>query len=224
MRYLILANIGLATFGTLGGFAEKLIGPVSSEDEYVVVTGSALVDKAAITKTLGRDPEMDLVIVDIKVAPRGENKFAVNLDDFVLISRKDGQRSQPLAPSQIAGKGALVVSQGGRGGGGGLVNGSRGPIWGGMPGTGTRPRRIGGDDEVATSSGGAETKTTITAGANEKDNPLLGILKEKILPQRETSEPVAGLLYFYLEGKHKLKDLELMYTTPAGRLMLDFQK
>ena len=105
-----------------------------------------------------------------------------------------------------------------------MVNGSRGPIWGGMPGTGTRPQRIGGDDEVATAGGVTETKTAINDGGKEKDNPLLGILKEKILPQGETNEPVTGLLYFYLEGKHKLKDLELMYKSPAGRLMLDFQK
>src|SRR3954447_22549206 len=110
MRYLILATVA-----TFAAYAEKPAGPVSSEDEYVVITGSALVDKPSITKTLGRDPGMDLVIVEIKVAPRGDSKIAVNLDDFVLLSRKDGQRSQPLAPSEIAGKGALVVAQGGQG-------------------------------------------------------------------------------------------------------------
>ena len=130
MRYVIL----IAVVATLAN-AEKHTGPVSSEDEYLVVTGSAVPDKQAVAKSMGQDPGMDLIIVDIKVAPRGENKIAVSFDDFTLISRKDGQRSQPLAPSQIAGRGALVVAQGGPGGGGGMVNGGRGPIWGGVPGT-----------------------------------------------------------------------------------------
>ena len=135
MRYLVFAMVATVA----AAYADKPAGPVSSEDEYLVVTASALVDRAEVTKALGYDAGMDLVIVDVKLAPRGENKITVSHDDFTLISRKDGQRSQPLAPSQIAGKGALVVAQGGRGGGGGLFTGSRGPIWGGAPGTGTRP-------------------------------------------------------------------------------------
>jgi hypothetical protein len=69
-----------------------------------------------------------------------------------------------------------------------------------------------------------ETQAVINEGSQEKENPFLAVLKEKSLQQRETSEPITGLLYFYFEGKHKLKDLELMYKSPAGRMMLDFQK
>lgn len=221
MRYLVFAMVATVA----AAYADKPAGPVSSEDEYLVVTASALVDRAEVTKALGYDAGMDLVIVDVKLAPRGENKITVSHDDFTLISRKDGQRSQPLAPSQIAGKGALVVAQGGRGGGGGLFTGSRGPIWGGAPGTGTRPERVGSDGEtVVTGTGSTETQAVINEGSQDKENPFLAVLKEKSLQQRETSEPVTGLLYFYFEGKHKLKDLELMYKSPAGRMMLDFQK
>jgi hypothetical protein len=219
VRYLILTAI-LATLAA----AEKHIGPVSSEDEFMVVTGSAAPDRQSVIKTIGQDPGMDLIIVNVKLAPRGEKKIAVNFDDFTLISRKDGQRSQPLAPAQIAGKGALVVAQGGTGGGGGMFSGSRGPIWGGAPGTGTRPKRVGGDGESGVIGAPTETKAAVTTGDKDKDNPLLALLKEKALPQIETNEPVTGLLYFFLEGKHKLKDLELMYKSPAGRLILDFEK
>lgn len=219
MRYVILT----AVFAVLAS-AEKHTGPVSSEDEYVVVTGSAAPDRQSVIKEIGRDPGMDLIVVNIKLAPRGENKVAVNFDDFTLISRKDGQRSQPLAPGQIAGKGALVVVQGGPGGGGGMFSGGRGPIWGGAPGTDTRPKRIGGDGEAGAVGAPTETKAAVTTGEKDKDNPMLALLKEKALPQTETTEPVTGLLYFFLEGKHKLKDLELMYKSPAGRLILDFEK
>ena len=221
MRSLIFAMVAIVA----AAYADKPAGPVSSEDEYVVVTASALVDRAEVTKALGYDAGMDLVVVDVKLAPRGENKITVSHDDFTLISRKDGQRSQPLAPSQIAGKGALVVAQGERGGGGGLFTGSRGPIWGGAPGTGTRPQRVGSDGESAVSGTGVtETQAAIDEGSKDKENPFLAVLKEKSLQQTETSEPTTGLLYFYFEGKHKLKDLELMYKSPAGRMMLDFQK
>lgn len=220
MRYLAFAILG-----ALAAYADKPAGPVSSEDEYLVVTGSALVDRQSVTKALGLDPGMDLVVVDVKLSPRGDNKITVHPDDFTLISRKDGQRSQPLAPSQIAGKGALVVAPGGRGGGGGMFTGSRGPIWGGTPGTGTRPQRVGSDGEAVVPAGeGTETKSAITTGAKDKDNPLLAVLKEKALPLRETNDPLTGYLYFFFDGKHKLKDLELMYKSPAGRLILDFQR
>ncbi len=103
---------------------------------------------------------------------------------------------------------------------------SAGPIWGGVPGSGTRPRRMGGDGGGVGNSGAvSETKATVSVDGKEKENPLLEILKAKILPERETNEPVNGLLYFLFEGKHKLKDLELMYKNPAStRLILDFQR
>jgi hypothetical protein len=50
------------------------------------------------------------------------------------------------------------------------------------------------------------------------------VMKQKELRQATTSEPISGLLYFVLEGKHKLKDLELLYRTSEGTLNLDFQK
>jgi hypothetical protein len=48
------------------------------------------------------------------------------------------------------------------------------------------------------------------------------VLKEKILPEKETDAPVSGLLYFPME-KQKLKDLELIYKTPEGKLTLRFK-
>jgi hypothetical protein len=215
----------LAAIFALAATAAKPVLPAISEDEHLVVEASAYIDKADVAAALGQDPGMELVVVEVKLAPRGETKLQVNLDDFTLISRKDGQRSQPLAPSQIAGAGALVVVPGQQGGGGGgMMNPNRGPIWGGMPGTGTRPRRMGGDGETGAVGGPSATQATVNTGGKTTENPLLDVLKEKALPQTETNAPVTGLLYFYLEGKHKLKHLELMYKSPAGRLILDFEK
>jgi hypothetical protein len=170
---------------------------------------------------------MELVVVEVKLTPKGEQpKAAVYLDDFTLLSRKDGQRSQPLSPSQLAGKGALVVRAGGMGGGGGGFGTPRqGPIIGGIPGVGDRPRRVGGDD---TNAGGAappeQASARIDDGSNEKDNPLLQVLKDKVLKEGEATDTTSGLLYFILDGKlPKPKDLALLYKSREGRLVLDFK-
>jgi hypothetical protein len=181
-----------------------------------------VITRAEVTKVLGVDPGVDLIAVDMKLMPKVEGKLAVTRDDFILISRKDGQRSQAMHPSQIAGSGVMIVSSRAPGAVGGIGQQRQGPIWGGMPGTGGRPRRLGGDQDVGQVDPG-ETRASIT-DTKEKDNPVLLALKQKELPEAEIAEPATGLLYFLFEGKHKLKDLELMYKGPGGNLMLDFEK
>lgn len=198
--------------------------PAEAGDEILELTATAYADRQGVTTALGSDPGMDMIVVQVKLSPRGENQVQVSRDDFTLISRKDGQRSQPLAPSQIAGSGSLVVTSTGVGASGIGSGGQRNrPIWGGTPGVGDRPRRLGGDDDIATGATPAQAQATLE-NSQGKDSPLMDVLKEKILPEKTTNEAVSGQLYFFLEGKHKLKDLELLYKSPAGRLTLDFQK
>jgi hypothetical protein len=64
---------------------------------------------------------------------------------------------------------------------------------------------------------------TVTTGDMKKEDPLLALLKAKTLPEKKTSSPISGLLYFSLDGKHKPKDLVLQYSGPAGRLSLEFK-
>ena len=51
---------------------------------------------------------------------------------------------------------------------------------------------------------------------------LLEALKGKELPTKESVEPVEGYLYFALDGKHKLKNLEVLYRGAAGKLTMSF--
>ena len=202
--------------------ADKKIEPVKAGNDNIDLSGLAFIGRADVTKVLGVDPGVDLIVVDMKLMPKNDGKLAVSRDDFTLISRKDGQRSQAMHPSQIAGSGVMVVSSRGPGASGGIAQPRQGPIWGGMPGTGDRPRRLGGDRDVSQVDPG-ETKASIT-DTKEKDSPVLAALRQKELAQSEIAEPASGLLYFLFEGKHKLKDLELMYKGPGGNLMLDFEK
>jgi hypothetical protein len=52
---------------------------------------------------------------------------------------------------------------------------------------------------------------------------LLEALKAKQLPERESTEVTQGFLYFPLDGKHKLKNLAVLYRGPAGKLDLEFE-
>jgi hypothetical protein len=158
--------------------------------------------------------------VAIEVTPRFGKEVAVTRDDFVLKTDKDGERSGPFAPSQIAGRGAMVVRQTGGAGGTGMHD-NDGPIVGGYPGTIGAPRRMGGDGiGDAGAPAGAEAKTR--TGSHEKEDPMLGVLKQKELPETKTDKPVSGLLYFPME-KQKAKDLELRYAASGDKITMRFR-
>jgi hypothetical protein len=192
----------------------------SASNEAVEISATAYCSKATVREVVGSDLGGYIVVVDVRVNPKSDRALAVYLDDFVLRSDKDGQRSEPFAPSQIAGRGTLVISE--RGGAGMMVD-EAGPVWGGYPGTG-RPRRMSGPGAVMGTPGESTSEVSVHSGSKEKENPLLVTLKEKCLPETETSEPVSGLLYFPMEGKHKPKQLEMYYQGPAGKLSLRFRR
>jgi hypothetical protein len=144
----------------------------------------------------------------------------VRRDDFLLRSDKDGQKCQPFAPTQIAGPSALVISQGGSRGG--LMSEDRGPVWGGIGGG--RPRRMGGEGAAVGNVDAGSAQAGFSSDPKRQEDPVLTALRQKALPEKSAGEPVTGLLYFLLDGKHKPKDLELRYDGPAGKLSLRFRQ
>ncbi len=223
MRYfsvLLLAASSLAAADK-----KSLLGHYSND--MIDLDATAVPDLDGVHERLGRDVP-DLVIVEIKIRVKTEKPLAIDLDDFTLRSDRNGERSKPYLPGQLAGKGALVVSRRSTGGGGGIGSGNNGPGLGGggIPGT------IGGPDYFPGEGGGIgntvshDTETKVTQSESErdkKDNPLLAVLKAKIMPTGDIADATKGLLYFQMEGKHKIKDLELMYKGPAGRFQLRFK-
>jgi hypothetical protein len=206
---------------SLAAAAERKNPSAYVENQQVGIAAMLFQGKDAIREELGSDLGGYFAVLKVTVTPKDGKPLPVFRDDFLLRSDKDGQRSQPFAPSQIAGRGALVISSNGRGGG--VMAENPGPVWGGMPGTGGRPGRLGGDSANIGNSGESSAEATVNTGNREKDDPLLAVLKDKVLPEKETTEPLSGLLYFSLEGKHKPKDLELRYAGPAGKLSLRFR-
>lgn len=205
-----------ATCAALLGAADKKVPLHSTENGLVEITATAFADRESVKQVLGSDLGGHYIVVEVHLTPRDGAKLDVHLDDFTLKTDRDGERTTPFAPSQIAGRGALVVTTGATSGGT-VMAGAPGPPMGPYGGLGGGMIGGGGGE------GGTEAHATMKSGSKEKPDPMLAVLKEKILPEKETDAPVSGLLYFPME-KQKLKDLELIYKTPDGKLFLRFGK
>jgi len=221
MRYRVF--IALLAAGILAAADNKKLPIEQTSNESIDISATVMTDKDQIKQELGSDFGGEIVVVKVTVRNVTDKPFRVSLDDFTLISGKDGQHSQPYAPSQIAGSASLVVTeQGTRGGIGASPNG---PVWGGVPGTGGGPRQLPGNGGGIGSTGTAPSsvEAKVENGKSDQDNPLLAVLKAKVMPEKEITESTSGLLYFQMLGKLKSKDLELHYKGPAGRLGLRFR-
>jgi hypothetical protein len=196
--------------------AEKKPPEGTISNSALEISAKLYTDKDDIKRILGSDLDGYFTLVDVRMAPKSGSKLAVTRDDFVLRSDKDGQRASPFHPSQIAGRDVLVVSTTS---GGSISAENGGTVWG-RP-TGGPPVRTGTDGPTMGNS--ASGSHASSAAGKTPEDPVLAALKEKVLAEKEISEPLSGLLYFLLEGKHKPKDLELIYKGPAGRLSLRFK-
>ena len=220
MRYLLPLLLIAALASAAGDKKSRPTGEAGNDNVDIYAT--PLLDKDQIKAALGIELPPGIIAIRVKIVPKGDDPLSISRDDFEIISHKDGQRSGPFVPTQIAGGATMVVSTVTRDNGtyGGNPNG---PVWGGIPGLG-RPRQMPGDGGAVGSGGGgvteAEAKTS--TDTKQKDSPLLAALNEKMLADKETKETESGYLYFPLEGKQKLKDIELIYKGPAGRLIVPF--
>lgn len=189
----------------LAGDRKPLPGQAGNDD--VDLEGSVILNHDEVTSAIGGDIGEGYVVVRMKVIPKGGKPLRVGPDDFTMISRKDGQRSTALAPSEIAGKGALVVKHG-------TADGSK-SSW-----------DAGGIGGMVGSSPGTVQRDVIKGTQiddNAKANPALAALTEKILPDKETKTPIEGLLYFSINGKLKPKDVAVVYKGDAGKLIMEFE-
>lgn len=190
---------------------DKKLPIEQTSNDLISLSATAITDRDQIKQELGSDLGADMVVVKVTVRPVSDKPIQISLDDFLLISEKGYfERAQPLAPSQIAGSAALVITpQDGKSGNGGHNR----PTFGGF-GLGGM---VGGGSSVKPPS-----DSKVEATKSDKENPLLAVLTAKCLPEKETSEELSGLLYFQIDGKVKPKDLEFHYKGPAGQLALRF--
>jgi hypothetical protein len=187
--------------------ADKKLPIEETSNDLLKVSANAILDRDQIKQELGYDLGPDIVVLHVTLHTVSDKPVQVSHDDFLLISDKDGQRSQPYEPGQIAGADSLTVTP---------------------TGTKQNARRpgltIGGfGGGIGTGSATPTNDVKVQAQHDDKANPLLAVLAEKILPEKELADTVSGLLYFQIVGKVKPKDLELHYKGPAGKMALRFK-
>jgi hypothetical protein len=192
----------------------------TAANQQIKVEAVVYLNRETIKEKVGVDMNPAIVLAELKVTPVGDAPVKIWREEFVLHSFKDGQKSTPFAASEIAGNNVLVISHR-AGEGGGVAGQNNGPTFGGLGGT------FGG---FGNGGGIGNTASTTEAVAEAKSgdekappNPLLKRIEDRLLPQNEISGPVGGELYFLLEGKHKAKDLQLLYKGVAGKLVVTFQ-
>ncbi len=208
-----LGCLGLLTFS--GWAKEKNPSPGRAENEAVLVTAEAFTDAAGIKSLIGSDLHGYYTVLRVTVTPKA-GKLAIQRDDFLLRTDKDGERSHPMAASEIAGRTDMTLTA--------VQSGSVGtqknaPVWS-APGMGMGMPSDGGFG--GNGAGGSTASSKMNQTAPGKADPMYDMLKQKILPDGDIEHPATGLLIFNLE-KQKLKDLELIYTTAQGPLKLRFR-
>jgi hypothetical protein len=209
MRASALAGATLLCTVTLFG-AKKVISPnTTAGNDDIDIQATITLAEQEVAQKLGADPGKGIVLLHLRVMSKTDKPIQISPDDFILLAHDDGERSRPFAPAEIAGPGAMVLTEKG-----GITHtGSSIGFGGGM---------IGGGG----ASPGNPKVTTLATRMNSKDEgnaKLLQVLRAKELPQKETADPVEGYLYFPLDGKHKLKNLAVLYRGPAGKLNLEFE-
>src|SRR3954452_4219082 len=110
MRFLATLCLLLAVVSSLFG-AKKVVSPdTSAGNDQVDIVASIILTEEEVTQKLGADPGKGIVILQIRVIPKTDKPIQVSPNDFILLAHDDGERSKPFEPSEIAGQGALVVS------------------------------------------------------------------------------------------------------------------
>jgi hypothetical protein len=172
--------------------------PGQAGNDNVELTASVMLDPAQIREAVGADLEKGIVVVKAKVTNKTGDPLRVSPDDFTLLSRKNGDRADALAPGQLAGGSVLVVKR----------------------------DHSGRDWAQQTNQPGFIGIAGVSKGDHPKDDKLLATLKSKELPDAELKSNASGegLLYFSIDGsKLKPKDLALIYKGAGGHLSMDFK-
>ena len=158
-----------------------------------VSVAAVFLDAAAVMQATGSDFSKSYTVIEVTVTPKGGKPLDIQPDDFLLRISSSADSSGPMAASQVLGAGGGLV----------LQKSQREVI--GV--TGTNAANVGLVQGRAGASVPAEA---------------INALQSKILPTKTTADPATGLLFFPF-AKKKPKDLDLVYTTPDGKLHISFR-
>jgi hypothetical protein len=178
--------------------ADKKAFPGQAGNDNIELTGTLMIDPVQIHDAVGSDLSPGIVVARVKATNKTGDPMRIGPDDFSLLSRKDGDRGDSIAPAQLAGGSALIVKRDTAARGWAHITNQ--PGYTGVGGMSKADKPI--------------------------DEALLTELKSKQMPDQETKPngSVEGLVYFSMESaKLKLKDLALTYKGSGGRLSMEFK-
>jgi hypothetical protein len=95
MKFVVLFCLSLAMLCA----ADKKLPIDETTNELLAISVSAPLDKDQIKQELGSDLGDDVVVIRLTARPVSDKPVQLSLDDFLLVSAKDGQRSEPYAPA-----------------------------------------------------------------------------------------------------------------------------
>lgn len=203
--------VSLLAASLIWGAVKKITGSGRGENQDLILNVTVYGDAESVKEVVGDDMGGHYVVAQVSVQPKYGKEITIDRDDFVLRTDKNGERTRPMAPNQIAGRSALVIT----GMKEGVGQGSEPKHGWSMGGIG-----MGGGSSTAPPPDPSKVKATMEQ--NEKDNPLKAVLDQKQLPDGKLEKPIDGLLYFPLEGQ-KLKELELIYGAKETRIAIRFK-
>ncbi len=179
-------------------------------------------DVKRIESIAGHSLDGDYILIEMKVRPLYGTRVVLRRNDFLLRSRRDNDSSEAQSPDRIAGDAVLALGVSERGGGNVFRDAVNTPIYGGAPGTNSRPRRL--ESEASGIGGVRSGETTIELEQRRNGGTTLaGQLARLELPL-ETTDDAAGYLYFQIPAKVKRKHLELSYDGGFGEFVIAFKK
>jgi len=185
--------IALATLMVVALAATAANPPAGQAGNADVAISAVFLDAAAVVQATGADYAKNYTVLEVTVTPKGGKAYDVQPDDFLLRVSSDTDSSGPLAASQVLGAGSGLVVHR------------------------DQPLSIG----INRANSGVSGVTAATGRATVPADAITA-LQSKMLPAKTTPEPVSGLLFFPI-AKKKPKDLDLVYTTPDGKLHIAFR-
>jgi hypothetical protein len=204
--------------------ADKKGYPGQAGNDNIELVGSVITDREEIRQAVGAELGEGFVLVRVKATPKTDESMRIGPSDFVLISRRDGDREEAMAPAQITSHSALTLKQD-RSGRDWAQQTNR-PGWTGIGGISrTAGPRKGAEEKKADAVDPKDEPKIAPSGDSANDDALLAALTAKQLPDKDTKGSIEGLLYFSMESSKikKSKDLSLLYKGSGGRLTMDFR-
>jgi hypothetical protein len=192
---------------------KKTVVTAHGENQDLILTVTVYTTPEDVKELLGNDLEGHYMAVDIKVEPKYGKEIVIAHDDFVLRDTENVEKSTPFAPSQIAGRAALIITRNENGTG----NKPARPTFGGGIGG------MGAGSGSGSDNAPANVKAKMQNADEPKDTALEKLLTDKMLPEKKTDQIATGLLYFALE-KVKVKNLQLDYGGKENRITLRFKE